>query len=277
MYAPPGDPGSSGARTLPDVLVLLPPSRSHCPVPARGRRLDLATLSFPSLTPTRTRVLGALAEASLADDAAERFGVGTKLLDDVRRNARLAQLPTVEAGRLYTGVLYDALDLPSLDVAALRRARRRIVITSGLWGALRPADRVPAYRLGMDVALPGLATLASVWRPALTDPLTEAAGPRGLVVDCRSADYVAAWPLTGPLAARSIAVRALHEGPNGRTVISHMAKHVRGLVTRALMLADVEPRSPKALAAQLTAAGWTVELAPPARVGTPWRLDVVTT
>ena len=269
--------GPSGARTLPDVLVLLPPSRSHCPVPARGRRLDLATLSFPSLTPVRSRVLQALAEAILAADAAERVGVGAKLLDDVRRNARLTQLPTVEAGRLYTGVLYDALDLASLDAAALRRARRRIVVTSGLWGALRLADRVPAYRLGMDVALPGLPTLASLWRPALTEPLTEAAGPKGLVVDCRSADYAAAWPLTGTLAGRSIAIRALHEGPNGRTVISHMAKHVRGLLARRLMIADVEPRTPKALAAQLTAANWNVELGPPVRPGTPWRLDVITT
>ncbi len=259
------------------MLVLLPPSRSHCPVPARGRRLDLATLSFPSLTATRARVLEALTAASLADDAAERFGVGPTLLDDVRRNARLDRLPTVEAGRLYTGVLYDALDLTGLDAAALRRARRRIVITSGLWGALRLADRVPAYRLGVDVALPGLPTLASLWRSALAEPLTEAAGAKALVVDCRSADYAAAWPLTGAVAARSIAVRALHEGPNGRTVISHMAKHVRGLIARQLMLADVEPRSPTALAAQLTAAGWNVELAAPPRPGTPWRLDVVTT
>ena len=31
------------------------------------------------------------------------------------------------------------------------------------------------------------------------------------------------------------------------------------------------------LAAQLTAANWNVELGPPVRPGTPWRLDVITT
>ena len=259
------------------MLVLLPPSRSHCDPPSRGRRLRLEDLSFPAVTATRVAVLDALAQASAGADAAARFAVSPKLLPDVRRNVRLSRSATVAVERLYTGVLYDALDLAGLDSAALRRARRRIVVSSALWGAVRLSDRVPVYRLSMDVALPPLPPLAQTWRAVLGPVLTEAAGAKGLVVDCRSADYAASWPLTGALAARSVAVRVLREGPDGLSVVSHLAKQVRGLISRQLMIETIEPRSPKALANQLGQAGWQVELAAPSRPGATWRLDVVIT
>ncbi|MFP5407571.1 MAG: peroxide stress protein YaaA, partial [Gammaproteobacteria bacterium] len=54
---------------------------------------------------------------------------------------------TARADRVYSGVLYEALDLTSLDAAARRRATSWLAVTSGLFGLLRPADRIPAYRL----------------------------------------------------------------------------------------------------------------------------------
>ena len=91
------------------------------------------------------------------------------LAGDVERNAPLWAAPTVPVSRLYTGVLYDAPDLASLDEAAHRRAAGSLVVVSALWGALRPSDRVPPYRLLVDVS-----PLASVRSPPSGDPPSSA-------------------------------------------------------------------------------------------------------
>ena len=54
-----------------------------------------------------------------------------------------------------------------LDTAAKRRATSRVAVTSSLFGLVRPADRIPAYRLSGDATLPGLGPVAGVWREHL--------------------------------------------------------------------------------------------------------------
>jgi cytoplasmic iron level regulating protein YaaA (DUF328/UPF0246 family) len=253
------------------VLVLLPPSESKALPAARGRPVDLDALSFPDLGPTRARVLDALVAVSAGPDAVRRLGAGESLAADVARNSRLRTLPARPALEVYTGVLYDALGWPSLSASARRRGAARLVVVSALWGALRPGDRVPPYRLNMCGEL-GLGSLTQLWRPTLGPALEEAA--RGLVVDCRSGDYVAAWPPSGDIARRTVAIRVLQEGRIGRTVVSHAAKHTRGEVTRHLLETGADPARPQGLA-RVLGERWTVELVPPPRPGKPWTLDVV--
>jgi cytoplasmic iron level regulating protein YaaA (DUF328/UPF0246 family) len=256
------------------VLVLLPPSEGKAPTPRRGRPVDLPALSWPELSSARSQVLTALASASLRPDALQLLGVGASLEEEVRRNADLADAPAIPVPRLYTGVLYNALDLPGLPPGAKRRAARRIVVVSALWGLLRPADRVPAYRLSMATDLPGIGGLPAFWRSRLDAPLVAAADD-GLIVDCRSSTYQAPWQPRGDLAARTVAVRVLHESGGRRTVVSHMAKHTRGEVTRHLMTrTGADPRTPRALASAV-AERFPVELIAPTRPGRTWTLDVV--
>jgi uncharacterized protein len=255
------------------VLVLLPPSESKAAPARRGRAVDLGRLSFPELTDVRKRVLEALIETSARPDALQRLGVGASLGNEVARNLELPSVPTLPAHAVYTGVLYDALAWPTLSPAARRRGMSRVVIISALWGALRPNDRVPSYRLSMDGDLPGLGPLGRVWRAQLPAVLASAAGQRGLVVDCRSGPYAAAAP-AGSLARRTVAVRVLREQDGLRSVVSHLAKHTRGEVTRQLLEQDVDPRTPAALA-ELVGIRWPVELTPPAAAGASWTLDVL--
>ena len=166
------------------------------------------------------------------------LGVSANLLADIAHNTRLVSAPAVPVADLYTGVLYAALDLPSMDSATRRRANRWLVVVSALFGALRPADKVPPYRLSMGVNLSGLGPLASVWRAPLAAVLPAAAG-RGVIVDCRSSTYAAAWVPQGDLAARWVQIRV-----PGAT---HMAKHTRGLVARHLCESGVDARTARAL------------------------------
>ncbi len=245
------------------MLILLPPSESKSNR-RRGRPADPSTWSFPSLGPTRERVAAALAEASRSPDALEVLGVTEGLREEVARNLVLGTAPATPAADVYTGVLYDALDLATLDTAARRRANRWLVVVSALHGGVRPTDRITAYRLSMGVTLPGVGPLAGVWRPALDAVLPEVVG-RGVVVDCRSAAYAAAWRPGRDLAHRWVQVRV----PGA----SHMAKHTRGLVARHLCVAGVAPRSVPALA-DVVAGAFAVDLHEPERTGAPWVLDV---
>jgi hypothetical protein len=124
----------------------------------------------------------------------------------------------------------------------------------------------------MGVDLPGVGPLARTWREPLARVLPAAAG-RGVVVDLRSSTYVAAWKPHGELAERTVAVHVVRDGPGGRTAVSHMAKHTRGLVARELLASGADPRTPEVLADAL-AGTFSVRL-DDARPGRPRRLEVV--
>ncbi len=251
--------------------MLLPPSEGKT-APRRGRPLDLAALSFPLLTEARARVLESLVDLSDRPDAAQVLGLGATQLDLVALNRTLAAAPTARADHVYTGVLYDALGLPDLSVAARRRAAPRVATTSSLFGLVRPSDRIPAYRLSGDVTLPLLGPVAGVWREALGPVVTEAVG-RGLLVDLRSTTYAAFWRPSVELARRVATVRVLHEQDGRRSVVSHFNKATKGRLVRALLEDGADPRTPVALADAWRDLGWTVEVDQPGRAGT--RLDVV--
>lgn len=255
------------------MLIVLPPSESKRPPGRRGAPVDLAGLSFPELTPTRERVLDALVATSASPDALARLMVGPSVAPEVVRNTRIRDLPARPALEVYSGVLYDALSAGTLGAAARRRAARGVVVVSGLWGAVRPTDRIPPYRLNVCGRLIGMPALEPLWREVLPPALVAAAGPRGVVVDCRSSTYVA-MGMPRALADRTVAIRVLRDEDGRRSAVSHMAKHTRGLVARHLLEAAADPRTPEGLA-EAVADRWPVELTPPVRVGAPWTLAVV--
>ena len=255
------------------MLILLPPSEGKA-APTRGKPLDLDSLSSPSLAPARARVLDALVELCSGDPAtaAATLGVGSTQLDLVDLNATLRTAPTARADAIYTGVLYDALGLATLSAAAKRRATARVGVTSSLFGLVRPADRIPSYRLSGDTTLPGLGPVAGVWREHLGPALTDAIGA-GLLVDLRSTSYAAFWRPPADLAPRVATVRVLHEVGGVRKVVSHFNKATKGRIVRALLEDGAAPRTPAALAEALRDLGWSVELGTPGAKGT--QLDVV--
>ncbi|WP_122818020.1 peroxide stress protein YaaA [Nocardioides pantholopis] len=257
------------------MLILLPPSEGKA-APRRGKPLDLDTLGLPVLTDARGAVLDALVDLCAGDPAkaADVLGVGSTQLDLVLANAGLREAPTARADAVYTGVLYDALDAASLSPAARRRLGARVAITSSLFGLVRPADRIPAYRLSGGTTLPGLGPVAAHWRGHLGPAVAEQLGG-GLLVDLRSSTYAAFWRPPTELAPRVATVRVLHEADGVRKVVSHFNKATKGRIVRALLEAGADPRTPAALATALTDLGWHVETGPATPKGT--QLDVVVT
>ncbi|WP_372593868.1 YaaA family protein [Actinotalea sp.] len=223
------------------MLVLLPPSEGKTS-PLRGRPVDLDGLSHPGLSETRRGVLDALVEVCAGAEAPALLGVGPSLADEVRRNTRLRSAPSAPARRVYSGVLYAAAGLDDLSGTALRRAQRTVRTVSALWGLVAPQDRIPAYRLSMGTALPGVGPLARYWRGPLAEemalPHVTANGP--LVVDARSSDYLAAWRPAGT-DWDHVAVRVLRDDGDRLTVVSHEAKFTRGLLVGHLLSRESSP------------------------------------
>ena len=255
------------------MLVLLPPSEGKA-ASGRGAPLRTESLSLPGLNAAREEVLTELVDLCGGDEdkARDVLGLSEGLRGEVAKNAALRTAGARPAGEIYTGVLYDALGLASLDSAAKRRAARSLLVFSGLWGAVRVTDRIPSYRCSMGVKLPGLGALAGHWRAPMAEVLPEAAGT-GLVLDLRSAAYAAAWKPKGEVAGRTATVRVLH-APT-RKVVSHFNKATKGKIVRSLLTAGIAPKDPAGLVVALRDLGYTVEEQAPARAGAPWTLDVL--
>ncbi|MER5896597.1 peroxide stress protein YaaA [Streptomyces sp. NPDC001876] len=263
------------------MLVLLPPSEGKA-ASGRGAPLKPEALSLPGLAGARAAILDELVELCVADEEKARavLGLSEGLRGEIAKNAELRTAGTRQAGEIYTGVLYDALDLASLDPAARRRAGKSLLVFSGLWGAVHIGDRIPSYRCSMGVKLPGLGALSAYWRAPMASVMPEAAGS-GLVLDLRSSAYTGAWKPAGEVAERTASVRVLQSqmvnGVEKRSVVSHFNKATKGRMVRDLLLAGARPKGPAELVEVLRDLGHVVEAQAPERAGRAWALDVVVT
>lgn len=221
------------------MFIWLPPSEGKTS-PSEGPTLDLETLSFPELTDRRTPLLAAIEVLGHDDSAAHILGLSPKgCAPALEANASVRSAPCTTASRLFSGVLFDALNLAGLEPTALRRAEHMVRIFSGLFGVLSPSDLIPNHRLAMSTRLPAFPTLSTYWREALTPALnSEATG--NVILDCRSGPYRAACPRP---AAQLIELAVVRQTGQKRHVISHEAKKWRGLVARAFLLSEADVES----------------------------------
>jgi cytoplasmic iron level regulating protein YaaA (DUF328/UPF0246 family) len=209
------------------MLILLPPSEGKAQ-PEEGAPVDLDSLVY-------------------ATELGEKRAELIEAFDPALREA-----PAAPAGEVYTGVLFKRLELPELSAAA----RKRVLISSSLWGVVRPDDRIPYYKFPPKTRLKGIGPPNAFWRPALATALPDKEGQ--LVVDMRSGAYAAAWK---PERATLLAVRAFTEERGQRKAVSHMAKAVRGDLARVLLEARKAPSNPEGAVALVEASGFTVDLA----------------
>ncbi|MDR5701294.1 YaaA family protein [Agromyces aerolatus] len=212
------------------MRVLLPPSETKRDGGAPDV-LDVGALSFPSLEPVRDTLVDDVVALAADPQATMRaLKLGPRQAGEVDRNAALRNSPTMPAIDRYTGVLYDALDAPSLDTAARRFAGRHVVVHSALFGLVGALDPIPAYRLSHDSRVPG-ARLKARWRAPIAEVLAAGAG---LTLDLRSEGYAELGPL--PDHDDAVFVRVVSEDGTGRRrALNHFNKQAKGRFTRALL------------------------------------------
>ena len=142
----------------------------------------------------------------------------------------------------FNGDVYDGLDAKSLSAEALSWAQQHVCILSGLYGVLRPLDRMQPYRLEMGTALanPKGKNLYAFWGAQIAEHLNQklAKDTTPVIVNLASQEYFKAVDLK-TLKARVI--ECVFEDYKGGQykIISFFAKRARGLMARYATLKQV--------------------------------------
>ncbi len=242
------------------MLILLPPSETKRDG-GDAAPLDLASLAHPKLTPTRRALVRRVsALARTPDEMMQRLKLGPKLAFEVHRNRQLAKAPTMPAMDRYTGVLFEALDAPTLSDQARAFAHEHVRIHSALFGLLAAGDGIPAYRLSHDSRLdsPGI---KATWAAAVSKELSAHAGE--LILDLRSEAYVHLGPVPPAAAGNSYFIRVVTPGPDGALrALNHFNKKGKGELVRAIVQNGADFASIDDLIAWGTDAGIRLALSP---------------
>jgi cytoplasmic iron level regulating protein YaaA (DUF328/UPF0246 family) len=238
------------------MLLLLPPSETKSPG-GSGAPLRPGDLALPGLDALRERMLASLVTLSADPDrAAKVLSLSPKQRGEIQTNAELRTAPTRPAVDRYTGVLFDALDAPSLDTRSRRWLGDHVLIHSAPFGPIGALDPLPAYRLGATASLPDLPPLRRFWSAAVTDAL--AAAEPAFVVDLRSEAYAALGPV--PAEVPSVFVRIVADGPDGTVrALNHFNKHAKGALVRELAGERPRVRSIRGLREWLRGRGHRIE------------------
>jgi hypothetical protein len=160
---------------------------------------------------------------------------------------------------VYSGVLYQALDWPSLSPAAKKRGELALAIISAKYGVVRPTTKIESYKAKINNK-----TMSPVVEAALAGVKTP------LIVDCRSSTYKTVWKSPIEITVE-IKVSTVVDGV--RTVITHMSKKTRGEIARWLLQSRSVPKTPEDLYA-IVSEKYPCALTPSDGVN-PWILEVI--
>ena len=224
------------------------------------------------LTQTRRQLINDVQNTALLADAAQIFKLGPKNAHEISQNLEIYDAPALAAWQLYDGVLYEAAKFAQIfsygacaqdgqgqgqgnqpqgsgqgqggqsqadqSQGLQRQLEELTLVFSALFGPVRLTDLITPHRLSGSVKLPGQGSVASIWSKALKELLTQQLSGH-VVVDLRSAEYGAMYrPTRGSdCLLLNIGVAKVNPATGKRSVVSHWAKHTRGLLAGALLRA----------------------------------------
>ena len=256
------------------MRILLPPSAGKT-TKETTNHLQLEKLwQAEHLTQTRRQLIDDVQNTALLADAAQIFKLGPKNAHEISQNLEVYDAPALAAWQLYDGVLYQAAKFAQIfssgdssqgsqsqggqDQVYNRQGgqgqcnqpqggqgqlEELTLVFSALFGPVRLTDLITPHRLSGSVKLPGQGSVASIWSKALKEMLTQQLSGH-VIVDLRSAEYGAMYRQTrgSDCLLLNIGVAKVNPATGKRTVVSHWAKHTRGLLAGALLRAVASGR-----------------------------------
>lgn len=236
------------------MRILLPPSAGKTTKESTNH-LQLEKLwQAEHLTQTRRQLIDDVQNTALLADAAQIFKLGPKNAHEISQNLEIYDAPALAAWQLYDGVLYEAAKFAQIfsygacaqdgqgqadqSQGLQRQLEELTLVFSALFGPVRLTDLITPHRLSGSVKLPGQGSVASIWSKALKELLTQQLSGH-VVVDLRSSEYGAMYrpACGGECLTLNIAVAKVNPATGKRSVVSHWAKHTRGLLAGALLRA----------------------------------------
>ena len=208
------------------------------------------TNSFRELNPNRERLLEAI-EAVLKRSGGleDVFDVrGEALEEAIRLNRGIRLSKAMPARELYTGIMYQAIEYKTLGKEEKKRFDRQVLIFTGLFGLVRPTDRLPPYKLKMNSNIGGMiGKITNYWRQPVSEILRQEL--RGKVVwDFLPDQHRRVWDGSGEIKAChqvKFVKRVIRSGVAEWKTISHHSKALKGALIRHLLSKDAT--TPRAL------------------------------
>jgi len=218
------------------MLFLLSPAKSldyDTPVP------ESLPHTRPQFVPQSTALIEVLREKSVQEIASLMALSDTLAALNVARyqvwKPQFTASNSRQAVLAFNGDVYEGLQARSLSAEDLDWAQRHIAILSGLYGVLRPLDRMQPYRLemGTKLANPHGNTLYAYWGSRIAQTLNEqqAREAAPVVINLASQEYFKSVDLQ---TLRAQVVECVFEDYKGGQykIISFYAKRARGLMAR---------------------------------------------
>lgn len=145
-------------------------------------------------------------------------------------------LPTLLA---YTGIVFKRIHPADFTAEDFRYAQQHLLITSFLYGLLRPLDSIQNYRLEGNVRLPEheRKTMFEYWRPLLTDYFIDAIRQQGgILVNLASGEMKDLFDWEKVCREVQVVTPEFYTLKNGKpTTVVIYAKMCRGEMTRFIL------------------------------------------
>jgi len=220
------------------MFVILSPAKK---LDFSNSRSSLAATS--PIFPQETSKLVRLAQQFSRKDLGQLMGISKNLADlnykrfqafDLKGSGTTSQ----QAVLAFNGDVYVGLDAGSLDAEELAFAQEHLGILSGLYGLLRPLDKIQPYRLemGTNVSTQHGEKLHDYWKSILTNRLNEIVSDMDskFIINLASNEYFGAIDTKN---LKSSVIQPIFKELKDGTprIISFSAKKARGMMARHII------------------------------------------
>ena len=185
-----------------------------------------------------------------APDLSSLMNISPKLSElNWSRNQEFQKIDSKEKEAIFAfnGDVYDGIDANTINTSNHEKLQNSLRILSGLYGILKPFDKIKAYRLemGTKISINGSKNLYDFWKENVTKSLVNELNENDIIVNLASNEYFSV--IDKSLILNTIITPQFKDFKNGKLkIISFYAKKARGLMTRFLIdneinsLSDIE-------------------------------------
>ena len=182
-----------------------------------------------------------------APDLSSLMSISPKLSElNWSRNQEFQKIDSKEKEAIFAfnGDVYDGIDANTINISNHEKLQNSLRILSGLYGILKPFDKIKAYRLemGTKISINGSKNLYDFWKENVTKSLVNEVNENDIIVNLASNEYFSV--IDQSLISNTIVNPQFKDFKNGKLkIISFYAKKARGLMTRFLIDNDINSLS----------------------------------
>ena len=182
-----------------------------------------------------------------APDLSSLMNISPKLSElNWSRNQEFQKIDSKEKEAIFAfnGDVYDGIDANTINTSNHEKLQNSLRILSGLYGILKPFDKIKAYRLemGTKISINGSKNLYDFWKENVTKSLVNEVNENDIIVNLASNEYFSV--IDQSLISNTIVNPQFKDFKNGKLkIISFYAKKARGLMTRFLIDNDIKKLS----------------------------------